>query len=353
MAKCTAYVGSFAWRGGKGIYSFEADTETGCLVPLALTEQDNPSYLALSRDGTRLYCVIEVGERNGARGGAVASYEVLPGGKLRFLNERSTQGNGPTHLSLSPDGSHLFAANYGEGTAVCFPIDADGTIGADITVLPHEGSGPNPKRQQKPFAHFALLAPDEKWLCVVDLGNDGIMLHPYTKEKGAALEGTKKVSVPVPGSGPRHMVFSNDGKRAYVVCELISQVDVYDYLGEAGMKHVQTIPTLPEDWDGESTCAAIRMSECGKYIYASNRGHDSVAAFAVQPDGTLARIGITKTGGKNPRDINLMPGGKFLLCGNQDEGGITVLKVAQDGSLSATDIAVDTPAPVNFVFWAT
>jgi 6-phosphogluconolactonase len=348
--KTTIFVGSFAYKGGKGIYTFEGDTDTGAITPLALTEQDNPSYVAISNDEKHLYCVIEVGQRNGQPGGAVACYDILPGGELRFVNEQSTLAGGPTHLSLSNDHSHLFAANYGGGTAVCYPIEADGSIGGNATVLPHEGSGPNPQRQQKPFAHFALQAPDEKWLCVVDLGIDGVMLHPYTKEKGAVLEGSVKVPASAPGVGPRHMIFSTDGKTAYVVCELISQIDVYDYLGEQGMKLKQTISTLPEGFDSFSACAAIRISACGKFVYASNRGHDSVAAFAVQDDGTLTLVGITPTGGKNPRDINLMPGGKFVLCANQDEGGITVLKIEADGSLSPTDIAVDTPAPVCFAF---
>ena len=351
MSKCTAYVGTAIWRGGKGIYAFDADTETGEMTQIAVTEVQNPSYVALNSTNTLLYCVIEVGEYKGAKGGAVAAYKILPGGALELINEMTTEGNGPTHLSLSSDDSHLFAANYGEGTAVCYPLNADGSIGSAYTILPHEGSGPNPQRQKKPFAHFALLAPDEKWLCVVDLGIDGVMLHPYTKEKGAVLEGSVKVDVSTPGAGPRHMIFSKDGKTAYVVCELISQIDVYDYLGEGGMKLKQTISTLPADFDGKSTCAAIRISECGGFLYASNRGHDSAAAFAVQPDGTLKLLGITKTGGQNPRDINLLPGGKFLLCGNQDEGGITFLRVNADGSLSPSDLpAIDIPAPVCFAF---
>lgn len=350
MAKCTTYVGTAIWRGGKGIYAFETDTDTGAMSRLALTELENPSYVAINPAGTMLYSVIEVGEYKGRKGGAVACFKILPGGALEPVNEMTTEGNGPTHLSLSPDAGHLFVANYGEGTAVCYPLNADGSIGENYTILPDEGSGPDPKRQQKPFAHYATLTPDEKWLCVVDLGIDGIMLRPYDKAKGAVAEGSVKVPVSTPGAGPRHMVFSKDGKTAYVVCELISQIEVFDYLGDGGMKWKQTISTLPEGYAERSNCAAIRISACGKYVYASNRGHDSAAAFAVQPGGTLALIGITPTGGKNPRDINLMPGGKFMLCGNQDEGGITVLKVAADGSLAPAGIAVEVPAPVCFAF---
>lgn len=352
MSKCTAYVGTAIWRGGKGIYAFEADTQTGAMKELALTEVENPSYVVVNRAGTLLYCVIEVGEYKGRPGGAVACYKILPQGKLEFVNDMPSDGHGPTHLSLSPDESHLFAANYGGGNAVSYPLNPDGSIGSSYTMLPHEGSGPNPQRQKKPFAHFALLTPDEKWLCVVDLGIDAVMLHPYTKEKGAVLEGSVKVPVATPGAGPRHMVFSKDGKSAYVVCELISQIEVFDYLGADGMRWKQTISTLPEDFDGNSNCAAIRISECGNYVYASNRGHDSVAAFAVQADGTLGLIGITPTGGKTPRDINLMPGGNIMLCGNQDGGGITVLRVNPDGTLAPTGIAVDLPAPVCFAFLA-
>jgi len=350
MAICRTYVGTFSQNGGKGIYSIETDTENGSMKEPFLTEAENPTYLTVNAAGTLLYCVLEVNEFEGTKGGAVACYRILPNGRLELVHMRPTEGKGPTHLSLAPEESHLFAANYGEGTAVCYPLLPDGSIGKEHTVIAHEGSGPHPRRQTKPYAHCAVLSPDGRWLCAVDLGIDAVMLHPYTKEKGAVSEGSLKVLMLTPGAGPRHMVFSKQGKTAYVVCELISQVEVFDYLGAEGMRWKQTLSTLPDDFDGFSACAAIRLSSCGRYLYVSNRGHDSVAAFAVRDDGTLKRIGITPTGGKLPRDIRPMPGGRFMLCGNQKEGGITVLKMEADGTLSSTDIAMDIPAPVCFAF---
>lgn len=349
MEKSTVYIGTYTSRGGPGICQATFDSQARTLRVDNIYNVENPSYLAMNPQGTRLYAVIETAEFGNAHGGGVISYAVEADGSLTLLNTRPAGGGSPCHLSVSPNGRHLFVANYKEGTTMVFPLAQDGSIREDSHLVVHEGSGPNKARQEGPHAHFALLTPDASHLCVVDLGLDAVKLYPYNEHTGISTRDVLTIPAVTPGSGPRHLVFSQDGRYLYLVCEMGNMIDTYAYLGNGAVRHLQSVPTLPADFTGESTCAAIRLSADGKSVYASNRGHDSIATYDIGPDGLLSLRGISPTGGKTPRDLQPSGDGRFLFAGHQDGGGITLMEVGAHNVPEFTGIRYDIESSVCII----
>lgn len=353
--KYVAYVGTYTSGKSEGIYTFNLNTETGSLEktgePIKI---DNPSYLALDKDRKYLYAALENGSFNGEYGGGVAACSIEKGtGKLKLLNSQPTKGMWPCHLCTDSINKHLFVANYKEGTLTVFPVNEDGSINSLSSIISHSGSGPNKERQEKAHVHYVILTPNEEYLCAIDLGIDSIMLYKFDQEQ-ETLTSAKDLTVNIKsGSGPRHMEFHKDKKHAYLVNELSSEVAVLKYSpSDSSFEVIQYISTLPEGFDGISTCAAIHISPDGNFLYASNRGDDSIAIFSIdKTTGMLKFITTTSTKGECPRDFRIDPSGKFLFVANQDSNTIVPFEInPSTGLLTPLDSIVSIEKPVCIIF---
>ncbi|MBB3114110.1 6-phosphogluconolactonase [Paenibacillus phyllosphaerae] len=343
------YVGSYAEKDQEGIYLYSLDLQTGALTRKeAIAGTENPSFLTLSKDGTRLYAV---GETTDHRPGSVASFIIgLQGEGLTPLNEQSTLGNSPCHVVLSRDEKAAIVVNYGGGNVISYPVMADGSIGPTAINLRHEGRGVRDDRQEGPHPHSAIIDPSGNYVLVADLGIDKLIHYRLDGAEGM-LEKVGETDTP-PGTGPRHMAFYPDGRRLYVVGELDNNVHVYRYEpGQAQLTLEQTISTLPEGYDGVSWSADIHISGDGRFLYTSNRGHDSIAVFAVDEQGLLTAAGHVSTGGQTPRNFGLTPDGRFLLAANQQSNSIVSFYVdTETGMLTETGHRAEIGAPVCIRF---
>ncbi len=339
----SVYIGTYTTGASQGIYSFKLDASTGALASLnPPTRTTNPSFLALHPSGRSLYCVNEQND-----GSVTAFSRDLDTGMLTYLNEQSTSGSAPCYVSVDASGDHVVAANYGSGSIAAFPIMEGGALGAPVGFVQHEGSSVNQKRQEGPHAHSIVAAPGNRHLLAADLGADRIIA--YTLDSKARSLHAISSTAARPGSGPRHFAFHPDGRFAYVINELDSTVTVYTWDAAQGtLSEIQTVPALPAGFAGESTAADIHLHPSGRFLYTSNRGHDSIAIFAVnQADGTLSCIDHRPTLGKTPRNFAIDPSGQWLLAANQDSANVVTFRIdSDDGQLQPTGHQIDVPDPV-------
>ena len=347
------YIGTYT-RGknqSKGIYQYQFDPASGAMRSAGVTENDdNPSFLALHPNKRFLYAVAEIGDFGGQKSGAVVAYAVQPGtGALSELNRQATGGSSPCHLVVDPTGKFVLAANYGGGSACVIAIDENGRLGARTGFVQHHGSSINPRRQAGPHAHSVNLDAAGKHAFVADLGLDKVFIYSLNTDSGTLTPGPQPWVSIAPGAGPRHFAFHPDGRCAYVINELDSTVTAFCYDAEAGrLEMLQTLPTLPEGFQGTSTTAEVQVHPTGEFLYGSNRGHDSIAIFAIdERTGTLTPLGHEPTGGKQPRHFAIDPTGKYLLAANQAGDNIVVFAIdAQTGKLTPTGTVVEVPSPV-------
>jgi 6-phosphogluconolactonase len=286
MSQITVYVGSYSAESGEGIYRFVFDDTTGELSACADSVcAFNPSYLAFHEEKRILYAVLETGEFHGAKGGGVAAYKVGSDGTLHLLNERPTGGLDPCFLAVNQSGSLLAAANYSSGSLSVFPLGQQGEIESCLLVEAHTGSGPDKERQEMPHVHFADFTPDGKYICAVDLGIDAVKFYRFEDNR---LDEQESLRITLrPGSGPRHLLFRLGMRYVYIVTELSSEIAVFENTGTR-YEERQCISTLPTGFVGSSFAAAVHLSPDGRFLYASNRGHNSIAAFQINGDGTLS-----------------------------------------------------------------
>ena len=341
------YVGTYALRGSEGIYGFDFDADTGALASRgALAGVPNSSFLALHPRGRWLYAVSE------GDAGTVAAFDLQnEPGVSPLINEQSTLGSAPCHLAVDPAGQWLVTANYGSGSVVLHRIAAEGSLGAASDLAQHAGTGPNAARQEGPHAHSVTLDASGRFAIAADLGIDRLVIYALDREAGKLVPHAE--AVVAPGSGPRHFAFHPSGKWAYVITELANTVVAYAWDGEAGaLTELQTVPTLPAGFAGVSHCADIHVHPSGRYVYGSNRGHDSLAVFAVdEGTGVLTPTGHVSTGGGNPRNFTVTADGRWLLAANQDSDSIVVFRVAEEGAkLEPVGEPFSVPAPVCLVF---
>ena len=354
------YVGTYTFPGtapggthqsqAKGIYVFRMNPSDGGLTLLQIAEIPNPSYLALDPTLNHLYSVNEM------TAGAVSAYVVnQANGMLTPLNTLvPTNGQDTTHLSVQPSGHYLFAASYTSGNFQVFPILADGSIGTmtDNFQSVGNGTGPNPARQEGPHAHQILTDLDGDHVFGVDLGADKVNVWNLGSGTGKLIANTVPLAPIASGSGPRHMAFHPDRQHAYVLSELASSVTVFDYDPvRAAFIWQQTISTLPPDFSGTNTTAEIRVHPNGRFLYNTNRGHNSVTIFEIEPEtGELEVIGWESTRGEWPRGMNLDPSGSFLYAANQNTDNIAVFRIDPvSGKLQLSSL-VNTPTPVDVEF---
>jgi 6-phosphogluconolactonase len=357
--KYWVYLGTYTNKGSsKGIQRCELDLATGMLsAPEVAAEMTNPSFVALSPDGKTLYAVGEVGGGPKAEGG-VAAFRVDPKtGGLTKLNELSTGGAGPCHVSTDPAGKFVITANYGGGSFAVFAAKPDGGLASRTAFVQHTGSSVNKQRQAGPHAHCGFFDDAGKLAFVSDLGLDKVLVYKLNPADGAvAANDPPAIKLP-DGAGPRHFQIAADGKTAYVCGELDSTVNVVKMDPDAGkFEVVQTLSTLPggKPVAGNST-AEVRIHPNGKFVYVSNRGHNSVAVFKVDPaTGKLSEAGhATSADVKTPRNFNLDPTGSWMLVASQDGDNVAVFRVdPETGMATATGDKVTVGRPVCVKFLA-
>jgi 6-phosphogluconolactonase len=349
------FIGTYTSPASTGIYVSRLDPATGALsAPTLAAEGRNPSFLAASRDGRFLYAVNEVDAVDGKPGGGLTGYAIdKTAGTLKLLNSQSTVGGGPAHVSVA--GTMVFVANYGGGSVVAYQTAADGTLKPASTVMQHKGSSVNPDRQKGPHAHAVTPDPSGRFLYAPDLGLDQVLIYRIDAAAGTIAPATPPfVSTPA-GSGPRHIAISGDGKRAYVITEMLCTIEVFDRSASTGaLAPVQTISTLPAGQAVEKgmSTAEVLLHPSGKFLYGSNRGHDSLVVYAVDAStGKLTLRQHVPTGGKMPRGFNIDPSGTFLVVGNQNSDTIGTFRIdPAKGTLTATGHTIAVGKPVSFEF---
>ena len=353
--KILAYVGTYTGPKSEGIYAWRFDTDTGAAEAVGLVAvSKNPTFLAVHPDGKHLYAANETDAWNGRSGGYVTAYGLdVVSGKLTELNQQSTVGNGPCHLNVDATGKVLVAANYGGGSLASFPLNADGSLREHASFIQHTGFSVNPERQKEPHAHSVNFSPDNRFVFACDLGLDRVLTYDLDPARATLTPHEPPVAQLAPGTGPRHLAWSPDGKYAFVNGEMLSTVNSLRYEAGKGILGAgRTAATLPADFKGSSSTAEVRVHPNGKFVYVSNRGHDSIAVFRTDGKGGLALVEHVSTQGKTPRNFNLDPTGKFLWAANQSSDSIFIYRVnAATGQLTGTgqQLAVGAPVCVRFV----
>jgi len=353
------YVGTYTEEGSKskGIYAYRYDAKTAQITPLGLAaETTNPSWVTLHPNGRFLYAVNEVGNYKGPNSGGISSFSVdRATGKLTFLNELPTRGADPCYVTVDRTGKYVLVANYAGGSVSVFPILKDGSLGEASAFVQHTGHGPNPQRQEGPHAHSIDLSPDNRFAMVDDLGLDELLVYKFDSAKGTITPNAPPFAKVDPGAGPRHFALDPTGKFAYVIDEMHSTVSVFSNDANAGAFHpLQTISALPKGFTGENDDAEIHVHPSGKFLYASNRGHDSITVFAIDASkGTLTPVEYTPTQGKIPRSFEIDPTGELLFAANQKSDNIVIFRIdAKTGRLTPTGQVLEVASPVCVKFVA-
>jgi 6-phosphogluconolactonase len=353
--KYLMYVGTYTVRGSEGIYAYRYDTASGQLESLGLAAKtSNPSFVAIHPNHRFLYTVNEDHDYEGQSSGAISAFSIdSKTGKLTFLNQLATRGADPCHLSFDHTGKFVLVANYTGGSMAAFPVSEEGRLGDASDFIQQKGSGPNHERQEAPHAHWIDLSPDNHFALNADLGLDQIFVYRFDAAKGTLTPDNPPSAKLAPGAGPRHVAFHPRGLFVYVINELNSTVTVFSYDTKSGALHeVQTVSSLPNDFKVENSPAEIVVHPSGKFLYASNRGHDSIAVFSIDPKkGTLTTIEHVPTKGKAPRNFEIDPDGKRLLVANQESDNIVVFRIdPKTGRLTPTGQELKIPAPVCIRF---
>jgi len=340
-ADMTVFAGTYTGNGAWGIYSSRFDSRNGSLSPaeIAIEERTNPSFLAIH--GNYLYAANENDM------GTVTAFSI-DGGRRTRLNVVKSDGSGPCHIEVDRTGKWLFVANYQSGTVTSLQIHQDGTLAEPVSFVQQSGSSKDRERQSGPHAHQVVPSPDNKYLLVPDLGADQVFVYRFDAQTGN-LTRAGSGALP-PGAGPRHLAFSPDAKYVYVVAELTAMI--YEFRWNApNLEALGSVSMLPAGYTGPKSGSEIEVHPNGKFVYASNRGHDSIAIFRLGADGKLQAAGEIPSGGKTPRNFAIDPSGKYLLVANQDSGTVVVFRIDPDtGSLTQTVNHRDIPFAVSLVF---
>ena len=337
----------------KGIYIYKLNLDSGELKPYKIVENVvEPSYLAIDKSRKYLYAVNETVEYEGKKSGAVSAFAIdQKTGDLTFLNKQASLGGAPCFVTVSENGDFVLVANYVGGNVAVFPIEADGKLGGFTDLEQNNGTGPNKERQEAAHAHSINLDRKNKFAVACDLGVDKVFVYEYDDKTGKLKSNAEQPFFQTkPGAGPRHFAFHQNGKHAFVINELDSTVTALEFDAKRGtLKEIQTVSTLPADFQGtNNTCADVHVSPNGKFLYGSNRGHDSIVSYKINAqNGKLELIEHTSTQGKTPRNFVIEPGGRFLLAANQNSDSIVVFRIDdKTGRLSAVGNPVAAPMPV-------
>lgn len=339
---------------GGGIHVFGLDRGTGAIETLAVTPARNPSYLTFHPRLPVLYAVNEFKQYQGRASGAVSAFRYDGSGALTLLSMQASEGTDPCHLIADATGRCVLVANFASGSVSVLPIDAEGALGPASCVVQHQGSSVDPVRQAGPHAHAVALDASNRFALVPELGGDCTQSYVLDAAAARIMPHPTQPAVPVaPGGGPRQLAFHPSGRFAYLINELNSTIDAYAWSAADGtLAPLQTIGTLPAGFSGHSTCAEVQVSPDGRFLYGSNRGHDSLAIFAIDGDsGRLTPAGHVSTGGRIPRNFDIHPSGEILAAANQDTDDVVFFRVDRTtGGLTQTGqvLHVGTPVCVRF-----
>ncbi|MDQ1089269.1 6-phosphogluconolactonase [Siphonobacter sp. SORGH_AS 1065] len=336
-------VGTYTQKESEGIYVYHFNTKTGEFSRESVAKGlKNPSFLAISPDQKKVYSVGEMDN-----GGAVYAFSFdNASGKLEKLSTESSGGAGPCHIAVDKTGKWVMVGNYGGGSLSILPVLPTGGVGAPLKTIQHEGSGPNKQRQEKAHVHSINIADNNLDVYVPDLGIDEVTHYQLDSKNGTLKEA--KPTRTSPGAGPRHFTFHPSQKFAYVINELDMTVTAYNYNKDGSLSDIQTISTVPADFKGTNICADIHISPDGKFLYGSNRGHDSIVCYSIDSStGKLTLVEITPSGGKHPRNFAIDPSGRLVLVANRDTDNIVIFnRNAQTGKLTPTGKEISLSMPV-------
>ena len=367
MARDLVYVGTYSepilfgtgqvvQGRGKGIYAYRFDAASGALKLASITEGvRNASYLAFDAKRKFLYCVNEFKEYDGKPSGAVSAYRIDDeSGALTWLNTVASHGTDPCHLMVDRSGRCVIVANFASGSVAVLPIAADGSLHEASCVIQHAGSSVDPRRQKGPHAHAVEIDASNRTVFVPDLGCDRVFIYGLDAERGVLSPNPDQPAVKMAtGAGPRQLVMHPNGRFAYLINELNSTMTAYAYDAARSMlTSLQTLPTLPDDFTGESSCAEVQVAPSGRFLYGSNRGHDSIVIYALDPArGTMTLVGHESTRGAIPRNFTLSPNGLFLAAANQDSNNVVMFRVdPEKGTLAPTGSVVEAGTPICVKF---
>jgi 6-phosphogluconolactonase len=336
---------------GKGIHVYRFDTLSGALEPYGLAEGvRNPSYLAFHPSRRYLYAVNEYKQFEGRASGAVSAFALDPDrGQLTFINQKATSGTDPCHLTVTRSGDCMLAANFASGSFCVLPLRPDGSLGDDGDFVQHQGSSIDPKRQAGPHAHGVTLDLQERFAFIPDLGLDRVMIYELDAARARVKPNRTPWWTARPGAGPRQLVMHPGGRFAYLINELNSTMTAFCYDAEQGaLEEMQTLSTLPEGFEGHSTCAEVQITPEGNLLYGSNRGHNSLVIYAIDPaQGTLRLVGHASTRGSIPRNFTVDPSGSWVIVANQDSDNLAVFRIDHaSGALVPVGEPVVAPTPV-------
>jgi 6-phosphogluconolactonase len=349
-AKEIIYVGTYSTRGSQGIYVYQLD-RVKAKMNLIQTIQTpaSPTFLAIHPSGKFLYSVNRGAIEEMPNSGSVSSFSIdSKTGKLTLLNQRPSYGMDPAHISIDKTGKWAFISNYTEGTFVVLSVFDDGLLGSSVDSRKHLGKSVHPERQQKAYVHSAVVAPDNRFVVVSDLGADKIFSYRLDAAKGRIEDANPPYVSVKPGCGPRHFDFHPTGNFGYSVEELTSTVGVFSYNKSTGSLTTlaDSIPSLPQDFTGKNTAADIHVHPNGNYLYTSNRGHNSIAIFSIDKAGMIKLTGQQDTKGKIPRNFMIDLKGDYLFVANQDSDNIVIFKIdPKTGKLRDTGNQIKVPAP--------
>src|SRR5687768_10851657 len=348
----TLFIGTYTSSTSEGIYTYRMNSETGQLSKFSSIKSENPSFLTLDRSKRFLYAVNELAEFEGKPGGAVSAYSIDRTGTLKFLNQQPSMGADPCHLTVDRRRTSLLVANYTGGSVALLPILKTGSLGPATDVKQHEGSGP--KEQQKgPHAHCIILDSLERHAIAADLGSDKVLVYRFDPATRKLHPGRQPWLTMQAGAGPRHLTLHPNGRYAYVINELDSTMVTLKYNAATGIPTmVDIVPTLPTDFTDKSYCADVHVSPSGRFLYGSNRGHNSIVVFAINPrTGRPTPIQHVSTEGNWPRNFVIDPTGRFVLVANQRSDNVVVFRIdARTGRLKASGHAAQVPMPVCLKF---
>lgn len=347
------YIGTYT-RGNDvsdGIYTCLFDDETGTLSkPVLAAESDNPSFLAVHPTRDLLFAVNEVNDFGNDGAGAVSAYRIdRATGQLTLINQQSAGGSVTCHAVVDGTGKFVLVANYMGGNVAVLPINEDGSLGQLTCLINHIGSGPNKQRQEQPHAHSINLSSSNRIAYAADLGTDRVMIYRFDEENGLLAPSAADAAAVPPGGGPRHFSMHPSGRFAYTNNELTCEAVAFQVDSKTGgLSRIQTISTLPADFDGRRSTAECLVHPNGRFLYVSNRGHDSIACYSIdQASGMLSLIEIEKTGGREPRNFFIEPTGRWLLAENQNSDTIIVFRIDErSGSITQTDANINVGKPV-------
>ena len=343
------FISAFA-AGEKGaIHAFHLDVEGGRLRAAKRTaDVEHPFFLALSPNRKFLYSIHAPGSFGGKKHEQIAAFQIVgKSGELKLLNRQSARGTAACYLDVDATGKAVVVANYSTGSVASLPVAGDGSLGEAASFVQHEGSSVNPQRQKEPHAHCFVISPNNRFAYAADLGLDQILCYQLDAKRAKLSPNEKPFARTPPGAGPRHLTFHPNGRRLYVINELTNSVTSFDYDGETGqLTRRQTISTLPDDFKGTSYCADLKITADGRFLYGTNRGHDSIAAYAIADDGRLKLLAIEPSLGKGPQNLAIAGQGTLLLCANMPGNNVALFRIdGKTGRLKSAGEPVAMPSP--------